>query len=220
MWRRVIPDYIYATTDDGGATSTYQVYSNGGGGTWNNVSTGLPTANPLVGIAVDPVTPTKAYVGVMGFVGSLGTGHVYQTMNGGGGWTDITGNLPDAPVNAIVVDPQSPGDVYVATDVGVFATQNVNGGGTSWSRMGTILPDSTVLDLKMSVTCPRVIVAGTHGRGAWSICPLSTGSCAPPAPGIYTAATPVLFPQSLIPTPRAQARRNGFSVTLSSISGC
>ena len=216
-------NFIYATTDDGAATPTYQVYSNGGGGTWNNISTGLPTTNPLVGIAVDPMTPAKAYVGVMGFVGSLGTGHVYQTSNGGGSWTDITGNLPDAPVNAIVVDPQASGDIYVATDVGVFATQNVNGGGTNWARMGTLLPDSTVLDLKMSVTCPRVIVAGTHGRGAWSICPLSgNGPCpsptATPTPVInYSAAPPVLFPNPY-PDPKSPGVPPRLLVTLSSVS--
>ena len=36
--------------------------------------------------------------------------------------TDISGNLPDAPANTVVVDPASPSVVYVATDVGVFVT--------------------------------------------------------------------------------------------------
>ena len=185
-------NFIYATTDNG--SGVYQVYSNGGGATWSNVSTGLPSANPLVGITVDPLDPQKAYVGVMGFSG--GAAHVFETTNGGGLWTDITGNLPDAPINWLLVDPQFPTDLYAANDVGVFATQN---NGASWARMGTLLPDSTVLQIKMSLTCPRAIVAATHGRGAWSICPLSAYVCPSPTvtptrvPG-FSAVAPVVFP--------------------------
>jgi len=176
--------YIYATTFDGNAT--YGVYANNGGSTWSNVTSNLPTANPIQGLAIDPTSPATVYVGVQGF----GTSHVFQSTNSGGSWTDISGNLPDAPVNWLLVDPQFPGDLYVATDVGVFATQAVNGASTSWAQMGTLLPDSTVLTLKMSTTCPRMIVAGTHGRGAWTICPLDS-NCPPTATPTVTA-TPTL----------------------------
>ena len=171
------PNYIYATTFDG--NTIYGVYSNGGGGTWSNVTSNLPTANPIQGLAVDPTNPQIAYVGIQGFSGST-SGHLYQTTNGGTSWTDISNGLPDAPVNSVLVDPHFATDVYVANDVGVFATQNVNGAGTTWGRLGTTLPDSTVLQIKISETCPRAIVAATHGRGAWSICPLSV-YCPPTA---------------------------------------
>ncbi len=183
--------YIYATTGDDLAGS-YQVFTNSGGSNWTNVSTGLPSGNPIAGIAVDPGNPAIAYSGIQGFTGTTGSGHVFQTTNGGGSWTDITGTLPDAPVNWLLVDPQFPGDLYAATDVGVFATQAVNGSSTSWARMGTLLPDSMILQIKMSVTCPRQIVATTHGRGAWAICPLDT-SC-PPTPTPTVTFTPTFTP--------------------------
>ncbi len=183
--------YIYATTSDDNAGS-YQVFTNSGGSNWTNVSTGLPSGNPIAGIAVDPGNPAIAYAGIQGFVGSTGSGHIFQTTNGGGSWTDITGTLPDAPVNWLLVDPLFPGDLYAATDVGVFSTQAVNGASTSWSRMGSALPDSVILQIKMSVTCPRQIVATTHGRGAWAICPLDT-SCPPSPTPTYT---PVYVPST------------------------
>ncbi|HTC19777.1 MAG TPA: hypothetical protein VK859_02950, partial [bacterium] len=167
--------YIYATTDNLDSTPIYQVFSNNGGSTWSNVTSNLPTRNPIQGLAIDPTNPAIAYVGIQGFVGAAGVAHVYQTITGGTGlnsWTDITGGatngLPDAPVNWILVDPNFATDVYVATDVGVFVTQDVAGASTTWGRMGTTLPDSTVLQIKMAETCPRAIVATTHGRGAWS----------------------------------------------------
>lgn len=206
--------YIYATTFDG--TSVYGVYGNNGGSTWSNVIGTLPTANPIQGLAIDPTSPATVYAGVQGFVGSSGTGHVFQSTNNGTSWTDITGNLPDAPVNWLLVDPMFPGDIYVATDVGVFVTQNVTGASTSWSQLGTTLPDTTVLTIKMSTTCPRSIVAGTHGRGAWSICPVDNG-CPPTAtptttPTFTPTSTPTFTPTftstrtatstpSLTPTP-------------------
>ena len=187
--------FIYATTtDNGNPNPAYHVFTNSGGFTWSNITGTLPTGSPIQGLAIDPTSHATVYVGVQGFVGTTGSGHVFQSTNSGGAWTDITGNLPDAPVNWIVVDPQYPGDIYVATDVGVFATQSVNGGSTSWARMGTALPDSTVLTIAMATTCPRMLVAGTHGRGAWSICPLDAGCPATPTPTNTATPTPTDTP--------------------------
>lgn len=185
--------YYYATTTDNNTTPAYHVFSNNGGSTWSNVTGTLPTTDPIQGLAIDPTSPATVYLGVQGFVGSLGSGHVFQSTNSGSTWTDITGNLPDAPVNWILVDPHFPGDIYVADDVGVFVTQSVNGSSTSWAQMGTQLPDSTVLQIQFSTTCPRKIVAATHGRGAWSICPLAT--CPPtPTPTSTPTVTPTFTP--------------------------
>jgi photosystem II stability/assembly factor-like uncharacterized protein len=189
-------NYIYATAGDIDGAPIYKVFSNNGGSTWSNVTSNLPTGNPIQGLAIDPTNPVTAYVGIQGFVGAAGVSHVYQTTNGGVTWTDITGGatngLPDAPVNWILVDPNFATDVYVATDVGVFVTQDVAGASTTWGRMGTTLPDSTVLQIKMAETCPRAIVATTHGRGAWSICPLSV--YCPPTPTPTFTITPTFTP--------------------------
>lgn len=168
------PNYVYAAFTDpfSGATSVFVTANNGG--TWTNITAGLPPSLPVRGIAVDPTNPLKAYVGTQGFSLTSGSGHVFMTTNSGGAWTDITGSLPDAPVNAVLVDPLFPNDLYLGTDVGVFVTQN---GGTSWSQLGTLLPESAVFQLKMSVTCPRVLTAATYGRGAWTICPLDNPVC-------------------------------------------
>src|SRR5437762_9601370 len=50
---------------------------------------------------------------------------------GGASWTDFTGaNLPDAPVNTVLVDS---GTVYVGTDVGVFSRGI---GSADWTELG------------------------------------------------------------------------------------
>ena len=52
----------------------------------------------------------------------------------GSRWTDFTGNLPDSPVNAVVVYPGL-SQVYVATDVGVFGSSTSAAIGPSLDRI-------------------------------------------------------------------------------------
>ncbi len=40
---------------------------------------------------------------------------------------NISGNLPDLPVNSVILDPSYPNTLYVGTDVGAYVTYN--GGG-------------------------------------------------------------------------------------------
>lgn len=114
------------------------------------------------GIAVDAGDPTgnTAYAAVMGF----GSGHVLQTTNQGATWTAVGSQLPNAPVNAILVDPDDSSTLYAATDVGVYITRDLQ----TWSELGQ-LPNVAVLQLKMFESGGvKQLRAGTYGRGVWS----------------------------------------------------
>src|SRR6185437_10900691 len=74
------------------------------------------------------------------------------------------------PINAIVVDPAQPLDIYVATDVGVFVAGDGGVPGEQWMRLGSNLPAAAVLSLAWTQAGgTATLAAGTHGRGAWSI---------------------------------------------------
>ena len=88
-----------------------------------------------------------------------GVGHVFESTNGGTTWTDRSGNLPDAPVNDIVVFK---GQLVVGTDVGVFGTSASSPG--SWARIGKNLPNASTNDLTVAPS-GKYLLAGTHGRG-------------------------------------------------------
>lgn len=121
---------------------------------------------PVGTLAVSPADPNTVYVGLQG----LGTGaHVYKSTDGGSTFTDITGNLPDVPINSIVIDPNTPTNVYVADDVGVFASSDGGQANEVWSRLGTGLPAAAVLQIALTGGSTPSIVAATHGRGAWVI---------------------------------------------------
>src|SRR5256714_14484754 len=93
-----------------------------------------PNQFPVSSVATDPAEPTgaTAYVTIMGFTG--GAGHVWKTTNAGAAWTDFTANLPDAPVNAVIVDPTQ-SRVYVGTDVGVFSSSTT---AANWTELGPV----------------------------------------------------------------------------------
>jgi len=155
---------IYVGTGD----PQVQVTKNAGLGvnsTWTNVSAGLPP-RILTQVAVDPTVSTTAYATFSGFSGfGDSLGHVFKTTNGGTAWTDISGNLPNDPVNALVIVPDSPSTIFVGTDTGVYYTTN---SGTSWTPLVDGLPTIPVMSL--SIYNPgRLLRAGTFGRGAWDI---------------------------------------------------
>jgi hypothetical protein len=108
---------------------------------------------------------------------------VYGSTTGGASWTDLTSNLPPAPVNSLVVDPQDASTVYLATDVGVYSTREMASGSCNvetpgcWSLFGSALPASPVVALSAAPISAAVhdLVAATYGRGLWAT-PLWTAS--------------------------------------------
>jgi hypothetical protein len=152
----------YAT---GGIPAFADVTNNGPQGNIN------PNQFPISSVAIDSSDSTgnAAYVTVMGFTGV--TGHVWQTLNAGATWTDFTGNLPDAPVNAVVVYQSQ---VYVATDVGVFASSTSLP--SSWTELGPnagtdqpgLLPNVAVTALGVfNSGGQQLLRVSTYGRGMW-----------------------------------------------------
>jgi hypothetical protein len=149
---------IYASTSAGSVRVTID-----GGTTWTLITTGLPARFPTA-LAVHPTVAGTAFVTFSGF----GTGHVFMTTNTGANWTDISGDLLNVPVNAILVDPGDPTNtIYIGTDLGVFKTSN---GGTNWSPLNNGLPNVAVFDLGFRPGV-GVLVAATHGRGMFLLAP-------------------------------------------------
>jgi uncharacterized repeat protein (TIGR01451 family) len=155
---------VWSGSSDGKVYVTTNA-SAGIGAVWTDRSAGLPVRF-VSRIAGDPHNSTTAYVALAGFL----SGHIFKTVNNGVTWTNINGNLPDIPVNDLIVDPVLAKTLYVATDIGVFQTSN---GGTTWSVLGVGtfgigLPRSFVLGLGLH-NGTRTLRAATHGRSMWDI---------------------------------------------------
>jgi hypothetical protein len=140
-------------------------------GGWHQISmTGLPNRF-IAGVTVDKTNSKHAIIVFNGYsrrwIPGGGIGHVFETTNGGNSWTDISGDLPDIPGDAIVMIG---GKLVLATDAGAFVANDGGGTSTSWSRLGTNLPNASVNDIEIGPN-GQTVYAGTHGRGVWSINP-------------------------------------------------
>lgn len=113
-------------------------------------------------VAVDPVNTEVAYI----TYSTYGSEHVLRTTNGGTSWQSIDGvppmDIPDVPAHWVTVRPCDTLQLYVGTEIGIFASDD--GGGT-WQPANTGMANTVVeaLDFKDDNT----IVAFTHGRGAF-----------------------------------------------------
>jgi hypothetical protein len=138
------------------------------GGTWHAVSSTVLPNRFVSALTVDPANGSHLYAVYNGFsrrwTNDAGFGHVFESFDGGTTWSDISGNLPDAPGDDLVLVN---GKLVVATDIGVFVASAGGGSATTWSRLGTGLPNASVNDL--SVTPAGLVLGATHGRGLWQI---------------------------------------------------
>jgi photosystem II stability/assembly factor-like uncharacterized protein len=149
----------YAGTDDGRVWR-----STNSGGSWQNVSAGLPV-RWVTRVTADPLDPQVVYVTLSGFGLDEHLAHVYRSANQGDTWTSVSGNLPDIPANDLVVDPTDTQRLYLGTDIGVYASLDR---GQSWFALGTGMPLQAVFDVTLHSPSRR-LVAATHGRSQWSL---------------------------------------------------
>ncbi len=150
-------DVIYTGSDDGNVNVTFD-----GGTTWTDVSAGLPDQY-ITSIAMVPSYDMVAYVTVSGFKYLDYTPHVFKTTDGGQNWIDISSNLPNIPVNDIIVYPTE-NILFVATDLNVWYSKD---DGTNWTILGNNLPLTVVMDLKFHEPT-QTLYAGTFGRAMHS----------------------------------------------------
>jgi len=204
------PQTIYVGTSDGNV----QVTTNGGA-TWTPVISGLPN-RWVTDIAVASSDPQRAYLTVSGF----GSGHVFRTVNRGGSWQDISSNLIDVPVNAILRLPGSD-ELYVGTDLGVFQSGD---DGLTWAPSTTGMPNVAVLDLAFQ-NVTQTVVAATHGRGMFAHTVASVGVLrgdvsldgrvsAMDAQGILAGVAGLPLPSGWIANPNGDANCDGRTAAL------
>lgn len=121
---------------------------------------------------------------------NYGVNSIFETTNGGSSWTSVEGNLPDMPIRWAIFIPGSSDSVMVATELGTWTTDNLNGTSTVWGASNTDFANVRVNALA-SRNSDRQIIAATHGRGLFS-----TDHFNQPPPPVTCNATITSFPYS------------------------
>jgi uncharacterized repeat protein (TIGR01451 family) len=203
------PSVAMAGTNDGNVQYLFGLGGSGAATAVNVTGANAVLPNrPIQDVATDPLDPLLGYAAVGGFAANspLTPGHVFQisctAQCASYDWVDKSGNLPDIPANAIIVNPNIPSQVFVGMDWGLYYTDNINAPTPVWQRFEG-LPHVMV----WSLTIDRgftTLAAFTRSRGAW-VWPLPT------SPSFATADIAVSI------TPPAQAEpgtRVSYSITI------
>lgn len=154
------PDVIYCGTDDANVWVTQN-----GGTNWTKINYGLPY-RWVTRVAADPDSANICYVTLSGYkVDSTGS-HIFRTTNYGTNWISIRGNLPDAPINDVVIDPNHSNTLFIGTDITVMYTTNL---GVNWFILSTGIPTNVPCHDLTLHNPTRTLVVWTHGRSAYRI---------------------------------------------------
>ncbi|MDQ5823777.1 MAG: S-layer homology domain-containing protein [Chloroflexota bacterium] len=194
-------------TTDGNVQYGFNLGTTPGSATWVNVTGGntvLPN-RPILDVTTDPANPIMGYAAVGGFsVATPATpGHVFRvtcanapTPCASFTWEDKTGNLPDLPATAIVVNPNYRQQVFVGTDGGLFFTNDIDAATPVWIRFTNGLPNVWIYDLNVDRGFTTLAV-WTRNRGAYAW-PLPSAPFVQPTP----TNTPIIVgtPPTATPT--------------------
>jgi photosystem II stability/assembly factor-like uncharacterized protein len=154
-------DFVYVGTDDGRLWLTRD-----GGATWTRLTDPDLPERWVTRVTVDPDDPNVAWATYSGFRWESETQpHVLMTRDAGASWDDISGNLPQAPVNDVIRHPRHRGWLYIGTDMGVFFTPNL---GRTWLKVGESFPLVPVTDVHFHAGS-STLFAATFGRSIFSV---------------------------------------------------
>jgi hypothetical protein len=106
--------------------------------------------------------PSIAYVTLSGFRLDEYQPHILKTIDAGLTWKDISGNLPAAPINEVLIDPSDNSTLYIGTDVGVYSGSSSG----VWFPLGDSLPNVPITDITLHQPT-RTLVAATFGRSMY-----------------------------------------------------
>ena len=125
---------------------------------------------------------------------SYGIPSVMESKDGGTTWTNIEGNLPDMPIRWGIFNPADGHQIMLATEGGVWSTNQINGKETVWfppfPGRGTPIVRTDMLQVRES---DLTVVAATYGRGLWTTTSLGSPKAVIDYNGVSYVTAPTAF---------------------------
>ena len=153
-----------------------------------SASTATPTAT-RIDLGTTPIT-TSGYVSsidvgvnddqLLVTFSNYGVNSVWETSNGGTAWYSKEGNLPDIPIRWALYNPGNRDKVLLATELGVWTTDNFGPTTSSapvWGESNTTLA-RTRCDMLYYRSADKQVAVATHGRGLFTTDAFATTSVA------------------------------------------
>ena len=152
-------EYVLAGSADGNVHISLN-----SGSSWDLISSNLPD-RWITRVEFDPIDEETIYVTISGFRWDDPLPHVFKSTNLGETWIEISGNLPEIPVNTIVINPLNNENIIVGTDAGVFLTSD---GGDNWENACGNMPQTPVVALRIN-PLTNIMYAATYGNSIFKV---------------------------------------------------
>jgi len=134
--------------------------------TFTSGSAGIDLSAGLPGGTIGNIAFGSTENNIMVVYTNYGINNIWVSNDGGTSWTASDGNLPDMPVRWALYYPNDNTKAYIATQTGVWETNNLDGANTVWVANPSFPTVRT--DMLKYRASDGTIAAATHGRGLWS----------------------------------------------------
>ncbi len=133
---------------------------------------------------------------------NYGVASVWSTSNAGSTWQNKEGNLPNLPVRDMLQNPLNRNEAILATQLGVWSTDNFNDANPNWTQAFNGMSDASITSFDYWAVNgnDNKIIASTYGRGVFT--------------GTFTGAAVVVDNQS----PTAPTNLSASNITEVSLS--
>lgn len=98
---------------------------------------------------------------------NYGVPSVFVTTDGGTNWKNVEANLPDMPVRWGIFHPKNARQVMLATEIGIWTTENIFAQNVVWTPDVEGMANVRV-DMVKFRTSDNTVLAATHGRGMFT----------------------------------------------------
>ncbi len=99
-------------------------------------------------------------------ISSYGSTSIWETKDGSN-WVNKEGDLPDFPVRWGIYNPNNYNQVLLATELGVWSTNDISAAGVEWGLSSTGLAN-TRCDMLQYRSADKQVAVATHGRGLFT----------------------------------------------------
>jgi photosystem II stability/assembly factor-like uncharacterized protein len=145
---------LYAGTDDGNIW-----VSRTGGGSWENITAGLPQNKWVSSVTPSPHREGTVFISLNGYREDDFNTYLYRSDDYGKTWRSVKGNLPESVANVIIQDPVNADLLYCGLDNGTYVSLDK---GVIWHFFNGML-NVPAYDMLVHPRDNELIV-GTHGR--------------------------------------------------------
>jgi photosystem II stability/assembly factor-like uncharacterized protein len=142
-------------------------------------------------VVVDPANDNH----LVATCSNYGQNSVLESTDGGTTWMDLDDDLPDMPVRWAMFHPFDTDKLLLATELGVWSTDDLDGVNTQWWPTNNFGLANVRVDMFQYRPSDHLVAAATHGRGMYSTdyftllntCVANLNVPGAIAPGIYMA---------------------------------